>query len=77
MPLTQNSSKLSTESTSSGGSNEVRELQENAHARDPSASNSTVSVSPTDEYAELNAAVWTAATLRAIIRMALSSRLES
>ena len=49
---------------------EVRELQENAHARDPSASNSTVSASRTDEYAELNAAVRTAAILRAIIRMA-------
>jgi hypothetical protein len=49
---------------------EVRELQENAHARDPSASNSTVSASQTVEYAELNAAAQTAAILRAIIRMA-------
>ena len=56
---------------------EVRELQENAHARDPSASNSTVSASPTDEYAELNAAVRTAAILRAIIMMAQSHRSES
>ena len=51
---------------------EVRELQENAHARDQSASNSTVSASRTVEYAELNAAVRTAAILRAIIRMAQS-----
>ena len=56
---------------------EVRELQENAHARDPSASNSTVSASQTVEYAELNAAAQTAAILRAIIRMAQSNRSES
>ena len=41
----------------------VRELQENAPASDPSASNSTASVSRTDEYADLNAAVPSAAIL--------------
>jgi hypothetical protein len=53
---------------------ELRELQENAHARDQSASNSTVSASPTVEYAGLNAAVRTAAILRATIIMAQSNR---
>ena len=53
---------------------EVRELQENAHARDQSASNSTVSALQTDEYAELIAAARTAATLRTTIRMAQSNR---
>lgn len=55
----------------------VREFQENAHASDPSASNSTVSVSQTDEYAELNAAVSIAAILRATIRMGQSNKPDS
>jgi len=56
------------------GVTEVRELQENAHARDQSASSSTVSALRTDEYAELIAAARIAATLRATIRMAQSNR---
>jgi hypothetical protein len=55
----------------------VRELQENAPANDQSASNSTASVSHTDEYAELNAAVPNAAILRVTIRMGQSNRLDS
>ena len=56
----------------------AQELQENVHARDPSASNSTVSVSRTVEYADLNAAVLTAAILRTTtIRMGRYNRLES
>ena len=51
-------------------------LQGNARASDPSASNSTASVSPTVEYAELNAAVPTAAILRSAIRMGQSNRQE-
>ena len=55
----------------------VQELQENANASDLSASNSTVSVSQTDEYAELNAAVPIAAILRVTIRMGQSNRPDS